>query len=523
MARRIVNTPDPSVASSDWEAMSSYWDKVEAILGGAESMRENGTTYLPQFPLESDDDYEHRRETAPFTNIFADIVENLASKPFSKEVGIADDAPQNIKDLIEDIDGRGNHLHVFAANMFYNGVAKAIDWILVDYPKVPKGLTQAGEKALGAKPYWVHVPAERVIAVYSAIINGKEEFVHVRISETRVERVGFEEVEVELIRVFDRPRVVTVDEETGVESESWGEPTFTLYRKEVIVVRGREKINWVIEDQGPISIGVIPMVPFVCGRRKEGTWRVKPPMQDAADMQIEHFQQETNLKSIKEKTCFPMLAGNGITPPLDSDGNPQSVPAGPFAVLFAPPNRDGENGTWDILEPSANSLTFLANDLKALESRLRELGRQPLTAESGNLTVVTTQFAAQKGNSAVQAWALLLKDALERAFEFTALWMNDDAAAVEVKIHTDFGIESLDGSSMEQVISMRKNGDLPLETLWSEAQRRGVLSAEFDPEEAKDQLAEEAPEDPDAEDIEASLVPQPPGNNNNPPPKKEAA
>jgi hypothetical protein len=55
-------------------------------------------------------------------------------------------------------------------------------------------------------------------------------------------------------------------------------------------------------------------------------------------MQIEEFQQESNLKSIKELTAFPMLAGNGVSPPdKRADGSEVIVPVGPRAVLFAPP------------------------------------------------------------------------------------------------------------------------------------------------------------------------------------------
>ncbi|MCK1975161.1 hypothetical protein LNK20_20980, partial [Bacillus safensis] len=75
----------------------------------------------------------------------------MASKPFSKEVTLANDTvPEAIKVVTEDIDGGGNHLHVFADNVFFNGIHNAIDWILVDYPTVPEGATLADEKRMGA-------------------------------------------------------------------------------------------------------------------------------------------------------------------------------------------------------------------------------------------------------------------------------------------------------------------------------------------------------------------------------------
>jgi hypothetical protein len=109
-------TDNPMTPSGDYQAMVAFWDMVEAILGGAETMRalsaltrsysvpgpkqpvaqlrdlNRGAStfpqspYLPAFPNESHADYEMRRKHAPFTNIYDDIADNLASKPFSKEL-----------------------------------------------------------------------------------------------------------------------------------------------------------------------------------------------------------------------------------------------------------------------------------------------------------------------------------------------------------------------------------------------------------------------------------------------------
>ena len=230
-------------------------------------------------------------------------------------------------------------------------------------------------------------------------------------------------------------------------------------------------------------------------------------MKDAADLQIEHYQAETNLKAAKEMTAFPMLAGNGVTPPTGKDGQPEQITIGPGAVLYAPPDEAGNHGEWQFIEPGAQSLTFLAADLKEIGQRLRELGRQPLTAQTGNLTVVTTAFAAQKGNSAAQKWAHGLKDAIEQALVVTELWLTTKQEPT-VTIFTDFGIDDQDGKSMDQVLSMRKNRDLDQGTLWEEARRRNILSAEFDPEKVKTALREEGPDPEDEELIGAPPRPR---------------
>jgi hypothetical protein len=462
----------PIDTSSDHDAMQPYWAMVETILGGAKSMRAAAQTYLPKFPQEREKDYEYRRSNAKFTNIYRDIVENLAQRPFSQEVAIAEGAPQAFADFIEDVDGQGNHLHVFAGECFFAGLNNAIDWILVDYTKgVPVNATRADEASMGVRPYWVRVPASSMLAVYSDMIDGKEQFVHARIHEPTRDRSGYGESTANRVRVMNRE---------PLDGGGYAPATYEVFEEQ----QDRDgNSEWVsVEGPAPISIGIIPLVPFIAGRRMGRSWRFHPPMQDAAFLQIEHFQQESALKHAKALTAFPMLAGNGVSPPIGENGKPAPVAVGPASVLFAPPNLNGSStGSWSFIEPSATSLRFLADDIKETGQALRELGRQPLTAQSGNLTVVTTAFAAQKGNAAIQAWALNLKDALENAFLITGLWLRE-TFEVEVKINTDFDLGMGDDDTFQHVLAMG-TGDYPLisrEATISEAKRRNILSPEYD-------------------------------------------
>lgn len=452
-------TQQPNTPSADWRAMAPYWAQVTAIVNGRSAMIEAGEEYLPKFPHESNSDYQFRLKTAKFTNIYRDILEGLAQKPFAHELTISEASPIQLRELAEDIDGRGNHLHVFAANTFFAGINKAIDWILVDYTKGPISRTVQEQNESGSRPYWVHIPAEAVIGITSEVILGREQLTEVRILESPGR-----------VRTFER-----LDDKV-------------TYKIEVESGEGL----WAIEDAGTLTINEIPIVPFVTGRRKGKKWQYNPSMKDAADLQIEMYQQETNLKHIKTMTCFPMLAGNGVMPDMDGD-TPRSVPVGPKAVLYAPPNADGNHGTWEWIGTDAATLKFLAADVQATTKELREIGRQPLTSQSGNLTVITTAFAAQKGNSAVQAWALQLKDSLENAMRLTSLWLGISDTA-EVNVFTDFGIDDMDDQAPKYLLEIRKNNDISAQTLREEYKRRGILGPEFDEQrEVSERLFAELP------------------------------
>lgn len=476
----------PNSTSSDYAAMADYWQLVSAIQGGAKTMRASSKTYLPRFENETKKDYDRRVSVAPFTNLYVDISRNLASKPFSKEVTLApDSASPTVEKLIEDIDGQGNNLHFFARDVFQRGLDKGIDWIFIDYTKVPPGATLADERNMGARPYWVHVPAERMLAVYSDFLGGQEIIVHARIYEPIVERNGWSEALKERIRVLDRPRIF---DDQGNDTGQYGPPTYTIYQEE-IAQDGRGKVWSIIEGPEIISLGEIALVPFMTGPRLGGTWRVTPPLRDLAQLQVEEFQQESNLKSVLELTCFPMLAGNGV-PGFDSAGAKIVVPVGPKAVLFAPPNPDGSHGEWKYIEPSAESIKTLMAHLEDTREQMQQLGLQPLVPKTGALTATSDALRTSKANAAAQAWALGLKDSLELAFRYTAMWLKETQEA-EVVIHTDFIANITADQDLPILVQMRQAGDLSQDTLWNEAKRRDFLSAEFDDDAEKEKLAEE--------------------------------
>ena len=450
----------PDKPSNDHIAMAPFWETAQDLTDGLEAIREKTTRYLPRFPNESATDYRFRCETSKFTNIYRDIIEGLSQKPFAKEIKLPDDTPPRVLEMKEDIDGRGNHLHQFASEAFFHGINKGIHWILVDYAKAEGLRTVEDEARAGVRPYWVHVPAEKVIWVESEVIQGREQLSLVRIKEAK-----------DRIREFRREgsRVV-----------------WTVYVK-----TDDDDKPWLVDDEGLITIGVIPMVPFATGRRKGSTWQFNLPMKDAADLQVEHYQQETNLKHVKACAAFPMLAANGVEPQMIGD-KPAKVPVGPHGVLYAPPNANGPHGSWEWIEPSAQTLKFLAEDVKETAKELREIGRQPLTAQSANMTVIGTAFAAAKGNSAVQQWALSLKDALENAFKLTAMWIGESHEP-EVTIFTEFGVED-SGPEVPKLLLELRTADPPQisqQTLWEEYKRRGMLSAEFNHETEIDRLLQE--------------------------------
>lgn len=491
------NTSSPNTPSSDYNSMAGFWQMVDTILGGAQALRNHASLYLPRFENETQKDYANRVAWAPLTNIYADISRNLASKPFSKQLSVGADSSDAIQGVIDansnkrsggfvdDVDGQGNNLHVFAANSFKDGIDHGLTWIMVDYPPANDGVeeaddgaerTKAQEQAMGLRPFWVFLPGAKVIAAYSEFENGVEILTHVRIDEAATVRSAFGETTVERIRVIDRAEI---------GDGTFGPPIWTVYEKQRDAA-GKE--TWVPIGSGTYTIGVIPLVPVFIGKRLGMSFQVEPPLRDLAYMQIEEFQQESNLKTAKNLTAFPMLVFEGSTQPVDKNGEKIVVPVGPRSVIFPGSNAAGGNATVKFVEPAATSLTFLETSLATFRKEMRDLGMQPLT--EANLTVITTANVSKKASSAVQAWAILFQDALEHCFTLTNMWLGTPDTT-EVLVHTDFAVDFEDNGQPEVLLKSVSQAVLSKKTVRGEFKRRGILSDEFDEEAEEEQIAEE--------------------------------
>ncbi|WP_051677259.1 DUF4055 domain-containing protein [Bradyrhizobium sp. URHD0069] len=478
---------DPSATSSDYDAQIAFWEKVDAILQGEDAIKAGTTTYLPKFANEKQAVYDYRLANAPFTNIYSDISKNLASKPFSKELVLKEGTPPPFVKLAENIDGQGNNLHVFAASAFKSALDKGIDWILIDYTKAKpradgRPLSRAEEAQQKLRPYWVHVPAENMRAVYSDFVGGVEVIHRACISETSKQIDGFEETCIERVRVLDRVRLV---DELG-QTTGYAPATWTLWEHQT---NSEGKAGWVIIGSGPITIGIIPLVAVTLTKRSGGSWIVEPAIRDIANMQITEYRQESNLNWVSIMTCFPMFCISGMET-KDATGALIEVSVGPNMVFQIPQNQQGTGpaGTATVVETSGAATSELREQLELFRKEMRDLGMQPLA--EANLTVVTTANVSKKASSAVQAWAFLFKDALESALKITAMWLGDKVEP-EVVLHTDFAVELESGKELDALLKSQGQGIYSAETVRAEFKRRNVVSNDLTEEEEQQRLAEE--------------------------------
>ncbi|MGJ0426974.1 DUF4055 domain-containing protein [Methylocystis sp.] len=457
--------------SAEVEAMQDDLQLIADVRAGLKAMRAKAGAYLPRYAAEDDAEWRRRVACAPWRPEFNDILLTLASKPFSRAVGFADGAPEPILRFADDVDARGNCLHVFARKLFLDALANGVSLILVDYPPIA-ARTLADEKRLGLRPYWALYAAEHIIACRTERIGGRDRIVHLRLRECVSEPDGrWGENEIEQVRVL----------EPGI---------WQTWRRKPL--KNGVSDDWELFEEGsvePADDGV-RAVPLFLGERL-GIIRARPPLLDLGHMQVELFRALSRQEEILTYAGSPMLSASGVERPQDAS----ELLIGPRMCLYAPPGPDGRNGSYSYIQPDARNLKEIREHVGSIIEDMQRLGMAPTIERDGDASATEIAIASAKAHSALQAWALNLKDALEQAFTFTVPWMNQDdrraigAWPIAVDVHTDFSADVQAAAEANVILSAEKERVISKQTARDELARRGMLGPNFDPAEEDRRLA----------------------------------
>lgn len=454
--KQELEARDPDIA-----AMGEYWSDVDDILKGVKAMANE--RHLPRLPHETVDEYKLRASVVKMTNVFDDIVDGLVSRPFGEDVTFTTtdtdgEPPESVEAWSENIDGAGSNLTQYSERVFRSGVARSVAFIMVDSPKIAAEIrTRADEIAAGIRPYWTTIHPSNMCALRSTMINSVEVNTYARYVEPTVPQ---------RVREFVRNSDGTIEYFVWVMRDAVAKP--------------KEGEEYELEDHGKFGIDVIPIVVFATGERQGRTQEYRPALKKIVELQIDLFQDESGLKWIKRLAAYPMLAGNGITPPKDDEGKPKPMLTGPNRTLYSPPDGNGNSGSWQWIEPSTANMTFISNEIKNTIASMRELGNQPLTPTNDSQTRVQATQTASKSNAPIKRWVGALRDALENAAVIACKFagITPEQYDPTVFVFDDFAITDRDDEN-DTLSADRENGDLSQVTLWEERKRRGVYGPDF--------------------------------------------
>ena len=464
-ATRNVSNSSARVDSANvaYKSMVQKWKLVRTLDAGTWAMRNAGEDYLPRFEAETWQDWERRRDRSVLFNAFSRSANALTGKVFARDVILNENVPNRLREMAENIDLSGNNISVFSKRFFRDGLVSGLGYILVDFPTQTNVRTLRQEQESGARPYFVHIKPESLIAGRSTLLNGQEVWTHARIMEVSEEPDPvneFAEMKVFRIRVFDRT-------DAGV--------FFRIFRK-----KGKD---WLLETPSTlISPTQIPIVPWYTDRT--GFMTSNLVMEDLAHKNVEHWQSASDQRNILTKTRFPMLAMTGVSEAENEDDEGTIV--APGSVLAS--ENEGARFSW--VEPQGNAISAGRRDLEDLKMEMQILAMEPLITRPGAITATEKAIDTAEANCTLQALAAGMKDAIENALDIAASYIGEGDGG-NIDLNSDFGLNASDAKQIEALIAMRNRGDISRETLWAEMKRRGILDDKFSPDDEGDRLMDE--------------------------------
>jgi len=444
------------------QAMLSAIEGPRALMGGTRAMRAAGRRFLPKFGAESQEAYEARLAASWLFNGYRKTVRDMTGRVFDKTVELAK-APDTLATWAQNIDLAGNDLSVFARQVFEDALSgPGVSYIMVDAPPRDQAVTRAQAERENLRPYLVHLRAEDVLGWQASSIDNVMTLTQLRIAETETETDPadeFNQTEVEQIRVLDRL-------DNGVQVR--------LFRKS-------EKDGWQLYDE-PRMTGLreITVAPVYLNRAV--FFAGAPLLDDLADINIAHWQSQSDQRNILHFARVPILVRTGIDP----DAKALEIGAATTMDITDPAARV----MW--VEHSGAAIGAGRQDLKDLEFQMETFGLQFLAARPGAQSATGEALDAKKETSTLAMSADALQDALELSLGWMLEYAGQDGD-VSVTVNKDFGVSAVSAQEMLAMLQAVNTGNLSRETFLGELARRGFLRPDLDVEGEVERIGNAAP------------------------------
>ena len=443
-----VISESPFVRSLDVIAMMPDWSVMAAVTKGTNYIRDLSETYLPQEPREDDDAYQTRVDRSVLSPYTSRLIETAAGAILRKPIHIKGD-PYWLE-LAKDIDGIGSNINEYARRALVSSLTYGHSAILVDYPAAANAMNLAEERAMGRRPYFVHIDAPQIWGWRKE--SGTNRLLQVRIHDYDVRPLNeFGEEQVEEMRVIYPGR-------------------YDLY------TLGRSTETVSLDETGGYSLDEIPLVPIYSNRRD--VLISQPPLLDIANLNITHYQRQADLIHALHIAAMPTLVLEGWD---DTTGS--ATMGVNYAIAMQPGNKAY------YVQADATSFDAQMQELQSLEGQMSTLGvtklfGQKFVAESAE----AKRIDQAQSNSVLSIISQELESCLNQAFAFAAAYVGIEPP--EVIIDRDFDYYRLIGQDISVLAQLNQMGKISDEMLLEVLRRGEILPDDTNIEEAARQTAE---------------------------------
>jgi len=426
---RTVDAPNNS-----WVRMEPGWLLIEQLMKGTRGIRQGHRKFLPQFPRESDESYDNRLQKSVLSPFTKRLELMLAGMLTRKPVRLTD-VSDVVTEQLFDVDLQGNDLQQWLFNTARVALRYGHVGVLVDAPA-------AGQNG---RPYWVSYSPREILGWRTEIAEGQQKLTMLRLAETITVADGkYGEKDVERVRVLTPG-------------------AYEIHEKD-------DKGDYNIVDEGTTSLNEIPFA--VAYANRTGVLESMPPLDDIAELNLQHYQVSSDLSNILSVSAIPLLAIYGF---------PQSaeeISAGASEALALP-----ESARSEYIEPSGNSFDAQFKQLEQIENKINGLGLAAvLGAKLVGETAEAKRIDRSQGDSTMMVVAQQMQDMIDNCLRFHAEYMQQPVAGSS-QVNRDFLGQRLEPQEIQSLLQLYTAGTITQETLLNELANGDVLSEDFDIEE----------------------------------------
>lgn len=441
----------PAIETPAYQRSLMRWRKCRDLMIGTEAIRAGGTLYLPQHPQESNARYEKRRVIAAVFNGFKRTVLASVGVLTAEEPTLGKDMPQQLVEMWENVDMAGTHGAVFTSQLALAGMVDGLAGIITEYPRAndPRidrskaslaatialetgdPLSEADEKALGLRPYFLLIKADQVLLQLYETVNGRRTLVLLILREHATVRKG----------------------KFGIQSVVRYR-VYQLIAGKVMYERWTDKDGKPERDEGPTlmrNLNGIPWSPFITGTEISPGEYV-PPLMDLADLNITHHNINTGILSLEDLAFVPTPVRIGAPATKGPDGTLSYPPLvlGPSNTIEVPATQGVSTPVYwlspaiDVLDPGMRSL-------EKTEAHMGAMGATFLTPQKTQETATAKRMDGRAEQATISTVSRAAKDCLESAFGFAGQYIKQKAGSVTLA--DDFLGEGLDTAFVQAALN----------------------------------------------------------------------
>ena len=425
-----IVSESPFVRSLEVIGMMADWKVMAAVTNGTNYIRDLADLYLPQEPREDDDAWQTRINRSVLSPYTSRLIETAAGAVLRKPIHIEGDPYWS--EIAQNIDGIGSNMNEYARRALVSSLTYGHSAILVDFPAATEARNLAEERAMGRRPYFVHIDAPQIWGWRKDSTN---RLVQIRLHDYEYRPLNdFGEEQVEVMRVLYPGR-------------------YDLY------TLGQETVSF--EKSNGYSLNTIPVVPIYSNRRN--VLVSQPPLLDIANLNITHYQRQSDLIHALHIAAMPTLVLEGVS---------QDSSEATIGVNYALGMEPGHKAYY--VQSDATSFDAQMNELQSLEAQMSTLGitklfGQKFVAESAE----AKRIDQAQSNSVLAIISQELESSLNQAFKLAAEYVGMEPPVIT--IDRDFDYYRLIGQDVAVLSQLNQSGKLSDETLLKILQHGEIL------------------------------------------------